>query len=267
MPNSGIAGQNVVLAQPATDRILGELDAAAKMSERLVRDVERVEEMRVHDFTGARYEAFADDVCRYGIRFLNARLRTGEIVVACAERGRPVRFTEEDLKTFSRSRADREDLAVMTVTQAILRFTKQALRDGGWDPQRGALLTTYFCGLCLLVLGDTYRAWRTQHHDRVMRYDKRLGIEFLARAITPADSEPSSRQLALAQAVVTLAENERSQHTRVIVQMTAQGQTQNEIADHLGLTRKQVEGRLRRFREKAKSARERGTLIPFGLDR
>lgn len=260
-PNSDVIERDAPLVGSATERVLAELaSSTASLRETIRRDVERVEEMRAADFTGARYEEFADDACVYAVKFLNARLKTGEIVLVCAAGNVPVPFTEEDLATFARSKADREDLAYMTVAEAFRRFTEHALRRGEWDPRRGAALNTYFVGLCVRMLRDVYRTWQGKHRSRVAEHDRVLDPDDVALALTPAGAAVDERTLDLADAVLALAEHEKGMHTRVMVLMTVEGYTQDEIADRLGLTRKQVEGRLRRFRERARAARDSGLL-------
>ena len=54
---------------------------------------------------------------------------------------------------------DREDLAVETVARALPFFRQRALVEGGWKPEGGASLSTYFVNFLPFQFANAYREW------------------------------------------------------------------------------------------------------------
>lgn len=59
-----------------------------------------------------------------------------------------------------------QSLANDTVSQGILDFRERALIGGGWSPQGGASLKTYFVGRCVFAFPNFYRKWCTEQDHR-----------------------------------------------------------------------------------------------------
>ncbi|GGP55229.1 hypothetical protein GCM10010185_29730 [Saccharothrix coeruleofusca] len=57
-------------------------------------------------------------------------------------------------------------MAEDTVSQAVLDFRDRALVGGGWRPDGGACLKTYFVGRCVLAFPNAYRKWRVEQWHR-----------------------------------------------------------------------------------------------------
>ncbi len=50
-------------------------------------------------------------------------------------------------------------MAGEVVTVALAPFRDEVLLPGLWDPAKGASLTTYFVGQCILRFPNVYRSW------------------------------------------------------------------------------------------------------------
>jgi DNA-directed RNA polymerase specialized sigma24 family protein len=224
--------------RPTTDT-----DTSAS-AERLEADAQLVRTLAAGGFAGPEYTAFQEDVADYGIATMKAMLKSGLIFIKCAQRGLKLprwRMTPED----------HEELAVDTVGRALPVFRRKALVEGGWKPERGASLKTYFVNLLPYQFANAYRAWRGDQEGDAVRYED---ISELAPA-----SDPGPEQVVLQQQEILdgLAAVE-SAKTRAALVLSEDGYDQEEIAEIIGdgATRRTVEGLLRRHREKI-ATRER----------
>jgi len=108
------------------------------------------------------------------------------------------------------------------------------LIPGAWDPAKGASITTYFVGQCLMRFPDTYRPWLNQ----VRKFERGTDIAKvqLSQSINPVEEDVIISMTNHAALSVV-----RSQKAKQAFVMTAMGYTQVHIADHLGTTPKAVE--------------------------
>jgi DNA-directed RNA polymerase specialized sigma24 family protein len=118
---------------------------------------------------------------------------------------------------------DAHDLTTMLLEAAIRRF-HQTLRDGSWQPEKGARLSTFFVGRCLMQLPDVYGTWHRQQ-------------ERWAREITVVDQVDDGRftddPCDAATAAVYLDEvlpPGKFEHVRVMLLLSESGYTMAEIA-------------------------------------
>jgi DNA-directed RNA polymerase specialized sigma24 family protein len=236
------AGQAVGLAGGAASPTAAPGDAEARrLAEGRLRD--RLAEA---GFRGRDYERFQDELVRYGLQVVTNWIRNGKIVEKARQRGVPgLRPPPPTLA------ADAEDLAVETLARALPRFREQALVAGGWDPDAGASLTTYFMGTCLYSFAEAYRAW-CRADDR--RQKERLAAEEAYRlaascACGPEDTALGPEDTALARLAVAerLSSGSRAERAKFL---QAAGYSHKEIGEMLGTTARAVEGLLRRQRRR-----------------
>lgn len=135
--------------------------------EQVRRTAETLEDAALHrglvaaGYDGAVWWRCARDLTRYGHAVVVAWLRTGEMFAQCRRKGcypgpPPLSWRQDDLHAVA------ED----TVSQAILDFRDRALAGGGWRPDGGASLKTYFVGRCVLAFPNAYRKWRAEQWHR-----------------------------------------------------------------------------------------------------
>ena len=122
--------------------------------ERLANDQEIVAVLQSCDFRGPDWEEFVKELIAYAYQRLLYWIRSGQIFYQCQGKGIPLtaghvrRMEGEDAKQLT------EEL----LGDAVIRF-EALLRQDSWCPDKGATLTTYFVGQCILCFPNRYRAW------------------------------------------------------------------------------------------------------------
>lgn len=145
--------------------------------------------------------------------------------------------------------------------EASPKFMREAIFGNKWAPDRGASLRDFYFGQCLFSFVKVYRAYcREELHD----YE--TSIEVLA------DSDGMPRQRLYnrvgqdpADIIAMRDEAQRSlpddEAIRLMFYRTANGKSQAEIADELGMTKEAVSSAMRRHRKrtiKAQSSEKDG---------
>lgn len=218
-----------------------ELDALSERIARRAADQELIAELRRTGFQGGEYDMFADDLARYALSVLGGWLRTGHIF-ALARRTAPY---ERELLEFSDSKDARTELAVMTIATAMPAFRERALVEGGWDPDKGANLTTYFMGAVVFAFPNQLRA-RRRMEDRWDWQNRRHTGELVnldRGAVT------DTADLAVGNTYVTDHLGRLDPRTRHLVAGALDGYTQKEMTEMFGEESvRAIEGVLRRWR-------------------
>ncbi|MEV0226754.1 hypothetical protein [Streptomyces sp. NPDC050704] len=197
-------------------------------------------------FAGPRYARFSEELARYGISVLQAWLYTGRIFAATAKYGFPLHPTDAERAELARDSELRQDLANMTVAQTLPRFRDEALIRGGWQPDGGLSLTSYFVGACVYLFPNEYRRHRT-----AQRQWNQASAAAKDRSSSLCDGAETSPFLGRR----TVEEELRSlePRTREIVALHLQSYTHQEIAETLDEpSAKAVEGVLYRWRQQVK---------------
>ena len=132
--------------------------ARVENARRRLADLVLVEELAAAGFCGVAFDMFIIELAAYGIAALMAWMRTGQIAMQCATKGRPL----EGGLPERWSREDRLEIAVETTARALKHFTGEVLKPRRWNPARGASLKTYFVGSCVLQFPNVYNVWRTE---------------------------------------------------------------------------------------------------------
>ncbi len=208
--------------------------------------------LSVEGFGGDTWDLVATGLVEYGYAVMRAWISSGLVFLKCRERGISL-SSPTDIRP---SPDDVADIAEDVVADAIINFRDRVLRAGRWDPARGASLTTYFVGNCLIQFPNEHRRWyRRTSRDRAHAQ----GLDALsplaaARAFGRPDDVPSHLEATdTFRRILSAAGDETN---RVIVQLTAAGYGVDEISEITQLTYKQVESRLGRLRTKAKEVRD-----------
>ncbi len=120
-------------------------------------DLVLIEELRLANFSGPRYDAFIDGLYRYAWPVMLAAIRTGSIVsigTAVPHRTIPA----DELQLLHDSAEEREELALASIGRAERKF-KVSLRRHFWDPAKGRGLRSYFIGACAQAFWEEYAVW------------------------------------------------------------------------------------------------------------
>jgi hypothetical protein len=220
-----------------------ERQGAARI-DRLAGDRDLISELRRCGFTGPEYQRTAEELVRYGVAVMKAWMMTGTIFEKCARRGRAVQRPAAG----ALDAIEAESMAGEVVTVALAHFRDEVLLPGVWDPAKGASLTTFFIGQCILRFPNIYRNWLAQVPD----YD--LGQDGLLRRGDGWDLEDEVLNERAQVEALRLVRNEDARKAMVL---WGYGYTYAEIGERLGKTEKAVERMIDYGRQQAR--RGRGT--------
>ncbi|MDQ7802693.1 hypothetical protein Q5425_03055 [Amycolatopsis sp. A133] len=130
----------------------------------------------------------------FGLGVLDAWITSGQIYDRATQKGRPVRpprppFTRDEQIT----------VVYDAVADGLRLFRTQGIEKGGWCPDRGARLSTYFLGSCVLCFAN---ACRKQLSAR-----RRCDQDVLVPEVEWGSLSPSAERTALASMDVDVALN------------------------------------------------------------
>lgn len=231
----------------AARRLEGELH-------RRTADKELLDELAAHRFSGWRYRRFEEELAKYGTAVLRGWMSSGHVFALTASRGFHLHPTAAELEELQRDPQAREDLANMTVAYALPRFRDRALMGGGWKPDGGARLSTYFVGACLYEFPNQFRGRR----DQAVRWKLQDNCEL---ALSPVEADPAADPAALTAARLSAQAKlcGLDRRTRAVVMLTVEGYRQDEIAEMLGEpSARAVEGVLHRWRARQRKLLQGG---------
>ncbi|MBL8777068.1 MAG: hypothetical protein JNK12_14085 [Acidimicrobiales bacterium] len=145
-------------------------EATRRLAE-LEADKRLVERAMWANYQGRDWDKIAERLVGYGVRVIGAWISTGVIFERCQAKGfRLERFDRRQRQL------DADYLAKETVTIALRHFRDSVLIPGRWDPGRGASLSTFFIGQCLVRFPNVWRRWLPEakrlHDDAALRLDQ-----------------------------------------------------------------------------------------------
>jgi hypothetical protein len=246
----GAAGAPVQRAEEAAKAIsiewLAEADhqSLADNVDRLAADNDLIQSLAFGGFVGREWEYFSTELARYGIAVIGGWMRGGLIFAKCRDRGlggligpgRP--FDDDEI----------EELTGETVSNALVHFRRDVLIPHKWDYRKGATVRTYFVGQCLIRFANVYRRWHgNEIRNRYHLTGDNAALDVFSPRIPNPDQPAVDRTVALE--VISGIKDPR---VRKAMFLTADGWTQAEIADELGVTEKTVERMLANERARIK---------------
>jgi DNA-directed RNA polymerase specialized sigma24 family protein len=230
-----------------------EHDGHAQLQE----DHNLVEALRMCDFQGPRWDRVADEWFRYGYPIVASRVWTSQIFDDCRSLGIP--FPKSPAFNHLWSHEDVHDLAVEIVARALKRF-RELLREGGWSKDRGAVLTTFFIGQCVLQFPNVYRAWQAEQRRWVSgeSLDALGAFDNGQRELADSGLESDPCHRAELRMELTGLFRGVPDDVRQMVLLQSYGYSYKEIAEQLGVSRNDVSNGLARFKQRAR--RQPGAL-------
>jgi hypothetical protein len=209
-------------------------DAAA----RLRADEFVVEAVLKEGLGGSKHRVLQDELCSYAVPVLQRLLADGRLMGKAARLGRPaggpgtwLSFTADDRKEF----------ALDMVGDALPVFNKAVFESRRWSPGQGASLKTYFVNACIMQFARLHARW-LKDRQAVRLDDLEADSGIGSPAPDPADT------VALRDEVHNMLANMKDSQLRETVILRAAGFTHDDAARRAGLTPRQAEGRLARFR-------------------
>jgi DNA-directed RNA polymerase specialized sigma24 family protein len=126
----------------------------AEHLERLEDDQEIVARLRREGFVGPVWNKLSRALVEYAYPCVRGWVVSGQIIKVCQDKRIPLRRGILG----QMENEDAEELTQAIVAEGILKFQKLLCEDR-WSPSRGASLTTYFVGQCVICFPNQYRAW------------------------------------------------------------------------------------------------------------
>ena len=209
---------------------------------RLAADVDLLTEVMFEGFQGPAWDKMAERLVAYGLVVMKSWLRRGVIFDRCAAKGWRIRNAQPG------GIADEDDVAGLaheTVWKAVLAYRDNVLIPGRWDPRKGANLTTYFIGQCMIQFPNVYkRWWRERKYQEVPDQET---VEQLGRTNEPMG--PVAALLNRSRLRKALKHTDGTD--REILGYYAAGYTYEEIAELTGVKVGTIKSRIHRLRKKA----------------
>jgi hypothetical protein len=119
---------------------------------RLVHDIALLDALKQEGFEGLIWSELSDRLARYGLSVINAWLVSGEIYARATGKNRPAKPPQPPF-----TRDERNALTIDTVADGVELFLEQGVKANHWDPRKGARLSTYFIGSCVLCFTNLCR--------------------------------------------------------------------------------------------------------------
>lgn len=146
---------------------------------------------------------------------------------------------------------ENDELTGETVAKALRHFRTDVLMKQRWDHRKGASLRTYFIGQCLIRFPNIYRRWRAgEVRNRLETTEDEELLDFL-RGGAKGPEKQVVAGITSSQAMASV----KDPRVRKAMHMRAQGWTQTDIAEVLGVTEKTVE---RMFANERQRLKKRG---------
>jgi DNA-directed RNA polymerase specialized sigma24 family protein len=233
----------------ASPREEAELDERRDQVDRLQGDKLLLEELSAEGYVGRKYTVFATVLAKYGVAVIRGWIRQGVILAKVRERGFGGLPPEPHRRALNEDEDTAEELANETVALALVAFRDKVLVPGRWDASRGASLSTFFVGQCLMQFGNVYRRWRTEYVSRPEAVEPESDVFHS----TVEDVAHQSAIKDEARRVLSLVKDPRAREA--FWRHAVNGEPFPVIAGRLGMTEKAVEKMIARAR---KQVREEG---------
>jgi hypothetical protein len=209
-------------------------------------DRRRAEALRALGQDHERFVGYGLNLRDYGINTLIKQWRKGEL--------RPIvhRKTRIELPPPPPSwpNDDVNSIIVEAVIRSVEPFMHSAILHGGWRPEAGASIKTYFIGSCYFTFATDYcreyraevKAFRALQRQKP---DLELDVIRYVYHTIGRGPEPTAINRAEIRRLLALAT-----HARIpeIVFLLAGGMTSNEVGSELGMTGNAVDQALKKFR-------------------
>jgi DNA-directed RNA polymerase specialized sigma24 family protein len=223
--------------------------------EQLEADRALYERLQAAEFVGRETDKLREDLWVYGWKVLRAWMRDGTIQEKCGERDIVIPIGWHETEVLRRRGDIRDEIAHDAVQAAVVTFVDEYLPAGRWDPHKGAGMRTYFTVTCLLAFRDRAKKWARKYRKELLHSGHLATDSHLAGRGLPPDEQAIYRFTI--QRILATA----SLEARAICGLIYEHQiSQKEIADHLGMTSRAVEGHMRRLRLQAKALTTRGEI-------
>lgn len=221
-------------------------DRVVPSDTRLDADCRRAETLRTLGQDHERFVEYGLNLRDYGINTLIKQWRRGEL--------RPIvhRKTRIELPPPPPSWLDTDINSIIfeAVIRSVEPFMHSAILQGGWRPEGGASIKTYFIGSCYFTFATDYRReYRAEvkASKALQRRKPDLELDVIRYVHHTIGRDPERTAIDRAEIRRLLA---LATHARIpeIVFLLADGMTSNEVGAELGMTGNAVDQALKKFR-------------------
>lgn len=220
------------------------------------------ERLRLRNFDPDYWEMklLRDDLWVYGWRCLRAWMRDGTIIEKCGERGVPLGVRYFEVEILKRRGDIRDEIAHNSVESAVCRFTEELLPDGGWDPEGGATMRTYFVKTCLYAFRDVFKKWAYGYRRRLFEAADPIAAEPYEDMWGPRYVRSPDDAFVLQETIQRILDGAGPEVRAICGLIWESKVTQKAIGAELGMTSRMVEGHMARLRARAKVMASRGEI-------
>jgi hypothetical protein len=208
---------------------------------------ELLHEVADHQYGGPAWAELARRLVERALPDLEAAIVSGTIFRRCTQAGRPIRPRAE-----LRRPPYPAEIAAEAVEDCLLRFRREALPAGEWDPGRGVSLEDFFTQCSLSDLANRWR-WHLRdllHHGEALDAIDDSSPPHLLKIVVDPAPDPADiiamRDL-VAQALAPL--NPADQRSFVLLN---EGWSREDVARFLGIERNTLDARLSRASRRMK---------------
>lgn len=229
-----------------------EADRARTRLARLGADADLYRLLAERGFAGVEYEVFRSELAAYAVPVIQSFIRRKMIYTMCARAGRPVVASGRVREYLTRHVDDQLELACETIAHGLRLFERYALRGGGWSPEGGASLKTYFIGACVRSFPTAFKGWAADYDPdaRALRFPSAYQSELRA------DDDPADEVVNLLR-VQDYLDGMTPTTRGIAARIALLAETRKEAAEALGISERAAEGHVYRHRKEARR-RDRG---------
>jgi len=211
--------------------------------ERLLADLELVNELRLQGFRGPGFDELARALAEYGYQVLGAWIRSGVVFGKLREKKIGHYLARFDKRVPPPAAA--KEMTNDVVAEGIIGFRDEVLRPGKWHHERGASLATYFIGQCLHRFPKIYIRWLRE----TTRASLSTPFHLAAEGQLPRRTAQDPEGVALIRDRLETGLNRIPPMTTAIILLVEEGFSHAEISHSLGISVGSIESRLHRHRK------------------
>lgn len=195
------------------------------------------EELAAQGFTGPGYDYFVEQIARFGYEIMRAWIARDYIFAQCRKYHLNLPYREIPP-------AEREDIVQEVVARALASFLERDIIGGGWKPELGASMKTYFTRKLCLQFANTWRQrLRGFPRDASVSLDE-AGTDFEHAGPGPEELAIQRDEISRGLAMIP------SKNAQVAIVLHADGYRYEEIGEIIATSSRAVEGYLRRHAQR-----------------
>jgi hypothetical protein len=224
-----------MFAASAEGRLVRDLES------RLAGDIELATRLMFAGYDGLEWIEVANRLAAYGLRVMLAWILDGTVAAHCKGRSLAGPWSMR-----CRDRVEADSLASDTVSTALMHFRDDVLKPGRWSADRGASLSTYFIGQCLIRWSNVFWAWE--------RSNRRVQLTDGSDVDRLMQSDGTSQVLDRLQAEAIL--DHYPPLVGRVIRLRSEGYAWEEIAELTGNSVGRIRGLLARFHQNMNGVRK-----------